>query len=58
MPFDGAGFPERDDPPRRRGRAPSDNVVTAIVVAVAVCLLVTPISMAALVDIVRYFRGS
>ncbi len=58
MPFDGTGFPERDDPPRRRGHAPSDNMVTAIIVAVAVCLLVTPISMAALVDIVRFMRGN
>jgi hypothetical protein len=57
MPFDGAGFPERDEPPRR-GRAPSDTMVTAIIVAVALCLLVTPISMAALVDLIRFMRGN
>ncbi len=55
MPFDSAGFPERDDTPRRSG--PSDNVATAIIVVIAVTLLVTPISLAALADIVRYVRG-
>ena len=57
MPFDGAGFPERHDRPPRRAHMPSDNLVTAIIVAVAVCLLVTPISMAALMDIIRFMRG-
>ena len=33
-------------------------MVTAIIVAVALCLLVTPISMAALVDLIRFMRGN
>jgi hypothetical protein len=54
MPFDGAGFqPERPVP---RPAAPSDNVVTLIIVAFALALLVMPVSVAAIVDIVAYFR--
>lgn len=52
MPFDGVGFP----PPRpeRRPSRPGDNTVSVIIIAIAVTLLVMPISMAALVDVVRY----
>ena len=55
MPFDGTGFEPRR--PGRRGQAPSDNAVSVMIVAVAVVLLVTPISVAALVDVVRSLRG-
>jgi hypothetical protein len=37
---------------------PSDNLVTAIIVILAVCLLGMPISLAALGDMVRYLRGA
>jgi len=56
MPFDGAGFHPRRD--RRRPATPSDNVVTFIILAVAFCLLVMPISLEAFADIIRYLRGS
>ncbi len=54
MPFDGRRFSE-DGPgaPRR----PSDNAVTAVIVAVAVALLVLPISLQAFADVVRYLRS-
>ena len=56
MPFDGTGFqPE----PRGRGpSAPSDNMITMIIVAFALALLVMPISVAGLVDLVKYIRSS
>jgi hypothetical protein len=54
MPFDGAGFqPERGPGPS----APSDNMVTFIIVAFALALLVMPVSVAAIVDIVAYVRS-
>jgi hypothetical protein len=54
MPFDGAGFqPERGPRPS----APSDNLVTLIIVAFAMALLVMPVSVAAIVDIVTYIRS-
>jgi hypothetical protein len=56
LPFDGADFPERGDGEPRR-TASNDTVATIIIVAIAVCLLVTPISVNALVDIIRYIRG-
>lgn len=55
MPFDATGFPAGPDRPERPG--PSDGAVTAIIVALAFCLLVLPISLGAFVDIVRYLRG-
>lgn len=58
MPFDGTGFPEGRDPPRRpAGPAGDDNAATVIIVALAFSLLVMPISLGALVDIVQYVRG-
>ncbi len=57
MPFDGTNFSPR--PPRRGSpRPPSDNAVSIIILAVALSLLVMPISLTALVDIVRYIRSS
>lgn len=56
MPFDGTGFPERRNSPRRS--AGDDNAATLIIVAVAFSLLVMPISLGALVDIVQYMRGN
>ena len=55
MPFDGTGFPERRNLPKRS--AGDDNAATVIIVALAFSLLVMPISLSALVDIVRYVRG-
>lgn len=55
MPFDAAGFPPRPDQPRRAAR--DDNVACLIVIILAFCMLVMPISMAAFVDIVRCLRG-
>ena len=56
MPFDGTGFPE-DQPERRRSR-PGDNTVSLIIIALAVGLLVMPVSLTALVDILRYLHHS
>ncbi len=56
MPFDSAGFPERGGEPRGPV-PPGDNLVTFIIVVVTFCLLATPISLGALVDIVRAIRG-
>ena len=55
MPFDGTGFPER---PGRRPSRPGDNTVSLVIIAIAFSLLVMPISLTALVDIVRYLRHS
>ena len=55
MPFDGADL----DPPRKkpaRGGA-GDNLVTVLIVVLAICMLVMPISVASLMDTVRYLRG-
>ena len=56
MPFDGAGFPPREwnQPPPR----PNDNAVSIIIIALAVSLLVMPISLTALIDVVRYLRSN
>lgn len=56
MPFDGVDFPPRREPP---SRAPSreERVFLFLFVVVSVCLLVMPISAAALVDIVHYARA-
>ncbi len=55
MPFDGTGFPREPRQPRRTTR--SDNMVSAAIVAIALGLLVTPVSVAAFVDLLRYARG-
>ena len=52
MPFDGRDFPQR--PPRRP--TASDNTVSIIILAVAISLLVLPVSLDGLVDIIRYLR--
>ena len=54
MPFDGTSFPARREQPRRA--APGDNAVSLLIIIIAFGLLVMPISLAALVDIVHYFR--
>ena len=56
MPFDGADFEPRRKKPARSG--PGDNLVTALIVVLAICMLVTPISIAGLVDTIRYLRGN
>lgn len=56
MPFDGTSFPHR--PERHPPQPPSDNAVSVLIIVFALGLLVMPISMAALIDIVRYIRGS
>ena len=53
MPFDGTNFPH--PPPPERGR--SDMAVSIAIVAIAFALLVMPISLATLIDLIRYFRG-
>ncbi len=55
MPFDGAGFPAKPDPPRRS--APTDNMASLIIILLAFGLLVMPISMGAFIDIVHYLRS-
>lgn len=54
MPFDGTDFPKREEPP---SRGPDDNAATVIIILLAFCLLAMPISLAGLVDIVRYLRS-
>ena len=56
MPFDGTGFSDRR--PQRRPAKPGDNAISLIIIALAFSLLVMPISLTALVDIVRYLRAS
>ncbi|WP_171033991.1 hypothetical protein [Lichenicoccus roseus] len=56
MPFDGIDFePKRE---KRERAGPSDNLVTVLIVLLAICMLVTPISIAGLVDTVRYLHGN
>jgi hypothetical protein len=55
MPFDATGFPHEPRQPRRSTR--SDSIVSAAIVLIALGLLVTPISLAAFIDLVRYLRG-
>ncbi len=55
MPFDAAGFPPRPERPKPAG--PSDTVVTVLILLVASCTLILPISIAAFIDLVAYFRG-
>ena len=56
MPFDGADFEPRRKKPAHSG--PGDNLVTVLIVVFAICMLVTPISVAGLVDTIRYLRGN
>ena len=56
MPFDGVDFQAKREEPRRP--PPGEKVFGLIFLLLAICSLVLPISMAALVDIVRYLRGS
>lgn len=55
MPFDGADFHPEQKPPRRA--APGERVFGFLFLLVALCLLVMPISAAALVDIVHYLQS-
>ena len=55
MPFDGTDFHVRREEPARRSAG--ERAFCLLFLFLAVCALVTPITMAALVDIVRYFRG-
>ncbi len=55
MPFDGLDFPPK---PRQPDRAPpGERVFTLMFLVLAICSLVMPISMAALVDIIQFIRG-
>ena len=56
MPFDDTNF----EPPRKKPArgGPDDNLVTVLIVVLAICMLVTPISVAGLVDTIRYLRGN
>ncbi len=56
MPFDGTDFPKEDKPPGRG--ASDDNAATLIIILLAFCLLAMPISLAGLVDVIRYVRGN
>ncbi len=56
MPFDHAGFFDKPEPPKRP--VMSDNTATVLIIVFAATLLVMPISLAAFVDIVLYWRGS
>jgi hypothetical protein len=55
MPFDSTGFPERRSPPSRPTM--SDNEACALILIVFALLMLTPFSMAALVDLVCCLRG-
>jgi len=55
MPFDGTGFPARPEQPRHSNRA--DNIVSFIIIALASCLLLMPISLVVLIDIARYLQA-
>jgi hypothetical protein len=54
MPFDAADFPPR---PRKHRASGNDNAATLIIIVTAATLLLTPISAAALVDIVHYLQA-
>jgi len=55
MPFDGTGFPARPDQPRRSNH--TDNMVSFIIIALASCLLLMPISLFVLIDVARYLQA-
>lgn len=55
MPFDGVDFqPKREQPDRP---AANERIYSLLFLVIAIFLLVMPISMAGLVDIVRYLQG-
>ena len=56
MPFDGVDFQVKRNQPDRP--APNEKVVAILIVLFAICMLVMPVSMAGLVDLVQYFRGT
>ena len=55
MPFDGAEFHARREYPRRA--TPSGRGLGFLVFVLAIGMLVTPFSMAAFIDVVRYIWG-
>ncbi len=55
MPFDGADW---EVPRPRPERAPSERAFSLLLLFLGFCLLIMPISGAALVDIVNYIRSS
>ena len=55
MPFDGVDAPRRPDPPKRA--APAETALIAMIAALALCLLLMPISLSSLIDLVRYLQG-
>ncbi len=51
--FDGVDFP-----PKKPARRPvNETAVTIVIVVFALAMLITPISLAALVDVIRAIRG-
>ena len=55
MPFDGVGFPRKQEPPERA--TPAENILLGLIAVLALCLLLLPVSLTAFVDVVRYLRG-
>lgn len=55
MPFDAAGFPERQEPSGKP--RPTDGAICVIIVVISAVLLLMPVSLASLADLVRYLRG-
>ena len=55
MPFDGSDHEWRRSDPKRSKR--DETIITLIIVALAVVMLVMPLTVGGLVDIVRYLRG-
>ena len=54
MPFDGSDHEWRGSQPKRSKR--DDTIVTVMIVALAVMLLILPLTVGSLVDIVHYLR--
>lgn len=54
MPFDGSDRDWRRHEPKRSKR--DEAIITCIIVALAVVLLVLPVTLGGLVDIVHYLR--
>lgn len=55
MPFDGSDHEWRRSDPKRSRR--DDTVITVIIVALAMVMLIMPLTVGSLVNIVRYLRG-
>ena len=55
MPFDGANW---EVPRQRPKRAPSERAFSLLLLFLGFCLLIMPISGAALVDIVNYLHSN